>query len=78
MSFYYANRFHPADVLAQHGVTPDDFKTFGRLARGGRRAIVVDVEELSVAAAHEGAALELRFALPSGSYATVLIAELSG
>ncbi|MCA9668894.1 MAG: tRNA pseudouridine(13) synthase TruD [Myxococcales bacterium] len=65
-------------VLAQHGVTPDDFKTFGRLARGGRRAIVVDVEELSVAAAHEGAALELRFALPSGSYATVLIAELSG
>lgn len=62
-------------VLAQHAVEPEDFALWGRLARGGRRPLVVEVGEPSCAAG-EPHVLQLSFTLPAGSYATVLLREL--
>lgn len=48
----------------------------GLRIRGGRRALRAPVADL--ACEHAGDVLRLRFALPAGSYATVLIEELVG
>jgi tRNA pseudouridine13 synthase len=63
-------------VVQRHGVTPEAFAVFGRLARGGRRPLAVPVEQASVEELAPGD-LRLRFVLPAGSYATVLLREVT-
>jgi tRNA pseudouridine13 synthase len=63
-------------VLEAFDVDPEAFTKFGRLARGGRRPLTVPVSERDVATLPDGA-LRLRFTLPSGSYATVLLREVT-
>ncbi len=58
-------------------VTDDHLHALGRRARGTRRRLLVRPTDLTVAPdPNDPAALELRFALPPGSYATVLLHEL--
>lgn len=64
------------EVLTTHGLSTDDFRAFGKLGRGTRRANLAFVEELVVEQADDG--LRLRFFLPKGSYATVLLDEVMG
>lgn len=52
----------------------ESFAAFGKIARGTRRPILVFVGQLQVAKEEHG--LRLRFELPAGSYATVLLDEL--
>ncbi len=61
-------------ALADAGIAREDLARFGKLGQGTRRALRVRPGEVGVQAA--GDALLLEFALPSGSYATVLLAEL--
>ncbi|MBK8481445.1 MAG: tRNA pseudouridine(13) synthase TruD [Proteobacteria bacterium] len=63
-------------VLAPHGVEPEDFALWGRLARGGRRPLTVEVGEPTAELIAAGA-LRLGFTLPAGSYATVLLREVA-
>jgi tRNA pseudouridine13 synthase len=58
-------------ILAAEGLALEDFARVGRLATGTRRPIGVPLGEASARATDDGA-LELRFTLPAGSYATVL------
>ncbi len=66
-------------VFAAHGVSPQSFGALGRLARGGRRPLSVPVGQARVEPAPGGAGadLVLCFELPAGSYATVLLDEVS-
>jgi tRNA pseudouridine13 synthase len=57
------------------GVGAEAFKVMGKLAEGTRRPLVVPLGAPSVRPADDDA-LILEFALPSGSYATVLLAEV--
>ncbi len=61
-------------VLAEAGIEQADFKRFKKLALGTRRANLVYPGGLEVAADPNG--LRLRFELPPGSYATVLLDEI--
>jgi len=61
-------------LLTRFGLAPEAFAHFGKLLRGTRRALTIWPAELSVAAV--GAHLEVRLALPKGSYATVAMREL--
>jgi tRNA pseudouridine13 synthase len=61
------------DVLERFGLTLQSFKP--RRAAGSRRAAIVYPHDLSIATAAEG--LRLRFTLPAGAYATVLLRELT-
>lgn len=64
------------DFLAQVGLKLDDFRQFGKLARGTRRARIVHVENLQwEPGPHLGTSV-MRFSLPSGSYATVFLLAL--
>ncbi|MBW2734018.1 MAG: tRNA pseudouridine(13) synthase TruD [Deltaproteobacteria bacterium] len=66
-------------IFDRLGVVPDAFSRFGRLARGGRRPVVVHPADVRVDKDidAEGAdQLTLRFSLPAGSYATVLLREV--
>lgn len=63
------------DMLQNAELSIGAFERFGRDARGGRRALFVRPTELS--ASLEDDALRLAFALPAGSYATVLIREIT-
>jgi tRNA pseudouridine13 synthase len=65
------------EVLSAGGVTPEAFARFGRLARGGRRPLVVPVEGATVEEVLEASAIRLRFGLPPGAYATVLLDEIT-
>lgn len=58
------------------GLTPDDLERLGRLVRGTRRDLVVWPEDLRVQDSG-GDALTLDFFLPSGSYATQLVREIT-
>ncbi len=67
-------------LIERFGVSPDQFSAFGRLARGGRRPLTVPVAEASAQAVRledDRAALQLAFCLPAGSYATVLLREVT-
>ena len=72
-----------AEVLAEAGIPLTKLKKLGRLAPGTRRALLVWPEVLGLRVAkpapeHQlGPGLELQFLLPAGSYATVLLRELS-
>lgn len=65
-------------ILREADLTREAFAPFGKLALGTRRANLVfldGLDGLDVAPHEHG--LELRFALPPGSYATVLLREVT-
>jgi tRNA pseudouridine13 synthase len=61
-------------LLAEAGLTPQSFVGFGPLLEGTRRHNLVYVEDLQGTA--EDAGVRLRFTLPAGSYATILLREV--
>lgn len=61
-------------LLMRAGLSLAQIQAFGKLLPGTRRPLLVWPEALHVAATEVG--LELRFVLPAGSYATVLLREL--
>jgi len=63
-------------VLEAHGIPEPLRPPRGIPLRGARRALRVRPEELALDRSEAG--LELRFALPAGSFATVLLDELLG
>jgi tRNA pseudouridine13 synthase len=63
------------EVLAELGLTDAALRELGRHAPGTRRDLLVRPEGASVKA--EGERLWLRFGLPAGSYATMLVRELT-
>lgn len=63
-----------AVVLRDHGLSPASFGGFGKLVLGTRRHNLVYLDDL--AAEWEADGLRLRFTLPAGSYATVLLREV--
>ncbi|MGH0031787.1 MAG: tRNA pseudouridine(13) synthase TruD [Myxococcota bacterium] len=66
-----------AEIARCEGVDPDQpFRAAGVSLRGARRALRIRPEDVSHE--HRDETLLLRFTLPSGSYATVLVEELLG
>jgi len=63
-------------VMAEHGLDPDALRLPGVRARGARRALRVRPESLAIEG--DGDDVLLRFELPAGSYATVVVEELFG
>jgi tRNA pseudouridine13 synthase len=63
-------------ALADVGLTPEARAALGRHADGTRRDLMMRPTDVSVTADADGA-LVLAFFLPSGSYATVLVRELT-
>lgn len=63
-------------VLDEMGLTEEHFSAIGSLAAGTRRALTCWPTDVSAAVDDDG--LVVRFALQSGSFATVLLHELSG
>jgi tRNA pseudouridine13 synthase len=64
-------------IIDQYGVDISTFAKVGRLARGGRRPLTVMVHDATVESGQGRTELTLRFALPAGAYATVLLWEVS-
>lgn len=62
-------------TLSALGLTSSSFAGFGKLLQGTRRHNLVYVDELT--AAWEPTGLRLTFTLPAGSYATVLLREIT-
>ncbi len=62
-------------TLADSGLTPMAFHGFGKLLSGTRRHNLVYVDDLQAEGEAEG--VRLSFSLPAGSYATVLLRELT-
>jgi tRNA pseudouridine13 synthase len=69
-------------VLAEFEIQREELKALGKKARGGRRQLVVGLDNISidlVAAIDEfSAGILLKFELPAGSYATRLLQEACG
>jgi tRNA pseudouridine13 synthase len=63
------------EALREAGLTREAFHGFGKLLAGTRRHNLVYVDDL--AGSVEGDRMELRFTLPAGSYATVLLREVT-
>jgi tRNA pseudouridine13 synthase len=61
-------------ILQESGLSTQTFDRFSKLATGTRRHNLVYIEDLK--AEWENMGLRLNFSLPSGSYATVLLAEI--
>ncbi len=74
----FAAKFEAAErelsVLAESMLTPASFEGFGNLVEGTRRANLVFLTDLQSEWDAEG--LVMKFSLPSGSYATVLLREV--
>ena len=64
-----------AAALHDAGLTPEAFRGFGKLLQGTRRHNLVYIDDLAAAVQLEG--LQLTFTLPAGSYATVLLREVT-
>ena len=64
-----------ARVLEQSGLGAADFEKFHKLTSGARRPYLVRPQDLTVTLESEG--LRVRFALPSGAYATSLLREIT-
>ena len=62
-------------VLQDAGLTPQAFHGFGKLLSGTRRHNLVYVDDLTANVEAEG--VRLCFTLPAGSYATVLLREIT-
>jgi tRNA pseudouridine13 synthase len=68
-----------AALLREEGISPADFARLGRLAEGTRRPIGVPLSDhgaIAIGDDGDGGAIELRFVLPPGAYATVIAAEV--
>ena len=63
-------------VMKEHGLDPDALRLPGVRARGARRALRIRPGSLALEPVGED--VLLRFELPAGSYATVLVEELFG
>jgi tRNA pseudouridine13 synthase len=63
-----------AVVLADLGLAEANWRQLGKLGQGTRRPLAVRVSDFDVAAHSDG--VKISFALPSGSYATVLAARV--
>jgi tRNA pseudouridine13 synthase len=64
-----------AATLAEAGLTTAAFAGFGKLLQGTRRHNLIYLDDLSATAEADG--IRLAFTLPAGSYATVLLRELT-
>lgn len=64
------------EELAAAGLTEASFAAIGSLAEGTRRSLLVWPRDVSVQA--DDAGIVVRFFLPSGSFATVLLHEIAG
>jgi tRNA pseudouridine13 synthase len=64
------------EAMVAHGLDPDALRLPGVRARGARRSLRMRPEAPELAG--EGADALLRFALPAGSFASVLVEELFG
>jgi tRNA pseudouridine13 synthase len=64
-----------AAVLQEAGLTVRSFGAFGKLMAGTRRHALIYLDDLTGAAEDEG--VRLTFTLPAGSYATVLLREIT-
>jgi tRNA pseudouridine13 synthase len=62
-------------TLADAGLTREAFAGFGKLLSGTRRYLFVYADDLAAEVEPEG--IHLSFTLPAGSYATVLVRELT-
>jgi len=70
---------NPAASMPAHtaeGIDAAAFGVMGKLAEGTRRPLVVPVANPTVTAGSEPNTIVIGFALPPGSYATVLLAEV--
>jgi tRNA pseudouridine13 synthase len=63
-------------ALAQLGIAVEEIAQVGRSLPGTRRPVVVKVTLVEPAVVEEGEGLRLRFSLPAGSYATVVLEAL--
>jgi tRNA pseudouridine13 synthase len=63
-----------AEVMNSAGLNEKSFDGFGKLLQGTRRPNLVYVDDLRAERETEG--MRLRFSLPAGSYATVLLREV--
>ena len=63
-----------AEALASGGLTEQHFVPFRKIAPGARRPLLVWLASIDLVAGDD--TLELRFTLPSGTYATVLLREV--
>jgi tRNA pseudouridine13 synthase len=63
-----------AVILKRHWLQPNSFDNFGQLMGGTRRHNLIYIDDLS--ALWEPAGLRMKFSLPSGCYATVLLGEV--
>lgn len=66
-------------VLAEHAITPEDFRGGGPLkAKGSRRALRYLLEQPGLSAGRDehGSYLEVQFLAPAGCYATIVLEEL--
>ena len=59
------------------GIGAEAWKTLGKLAEGTRRPLIVPVGGAAVRAGEAPDAIVLELTLPPGSYATVLLAEVT-
>lgn len=66
-----------SDALAEVGVSREELAAAGRDLPGARRPVLVKVTLDDPPAQPEAGALRLRFSLPSGSYATVVLQALA-
>ena len=64
------------EELDRRGVAIELFASAGRQARGGRRPVTVPLQGVALEPCPEVQGLKLQFSLPSGTYATVLLAEV--
>lgn len=64
-----------ADVLSEAGLTTRAFHGFGKLLPGTRRHNLIYVDDLAANVETEG--VRLSFTLPAGSYATMLVREIT-
>src|SRR6185437_1822434 len=62
-------------VLQDAGLTSQAFNAFGKLLSGTRRHNLIYVDDLTASVESEG--VRLSFTLPAGSYATVLLREIT-
>jgi tRNA pseudouridine13 synthase len=70
------------EILTLAGLTRAKLAKLGRKVPGTRRQLLIHPEQVGVSEAADveglGPGLELRFVLPPGSYATILVRELCG
>ncbi len=62
-------------LLAESGLTVENFGHFKKLASGTRRPLLVGLDSLAIERTDEDDALRFRFELPSGAYATEVLSE---